>query len=97
MCKRCSREGAHYTRKNGTKVSPCVACSTEKAAARAAAKVFDDAHREKRRKAYQRYNGSDKGKARLARHRNRPPEATPDEAEEPGPASRASMMMEGFA
>jgi len=68
ICKRCGFEREHYTRKRGTqKVSPCVMCSRETAATRAAAKADDPVWRERRRQQYERYNRSPKGLARSNR------------------------------
>lgn len=68
-CKRCGFERDHYTRKNGTKVSPCVMCSRQLAAERAAKQAEDPEAIEARRVVYRRYNSSDKGRARMHRHR----------------------------
>jgi hypothetical protein len=68
-CKRCSFEREHYTRADGTKVSPCVMCSRELAAKREEAKAADPDHAAKRREVYRRYNNSEKGRARLHKHR----------------------------
>lgn len=71
VCNRCEKEGEHYTRKDGSKVSPCVACSKALAAERAAKHVDDPNAVVARREAYRRYNASAKGKARLARRKRR--------------------------
>lgn len=72
ICTRCDNERAHYTRADGTKVSPCVACSRKLAKARAAKDAADPARVEARRAAYRRYNASEKGKARLKRRSQHP-------------------------
>ena len=69
-CKRCGQQREHYTRKDGTRVSPCVTCSSELATERARAKAADPAFVERRRAQYARYNASKKGVARLKRSRS---------------------------
>ena len=91
-CKRCGVEGEHYTRKNGTKVSPCVACAIAATKARAAENAEDQDYVDKRREQYRRYNESEKGRARLAKHRNKPE----SDGEEPEPAGRNVVAMAGF-
>ena len=100
-CKRCGQRREHYTRKNKTRVSPCVTCSTELATERAQAKATDPAFVEKRRAQYARYNASKKGMARLKRSRSgigRVPEQ--DELSESEPAEDGKgaedLSMKGF-
>lgn len=69
VCNRCEIEGEHYTREDGSKVNPCVACAKGLAAKRAAKLVDDPDAAAARREAYRRYNESAKGRARLARRK----------------------------
>ena len=69
LCKRCDVEGKHYTRSSGMRVSPCCACIR----ARQQARALDETAAARSREAYRRYNASEKGQERLARHRARPP------------------------
>ena len=81
ICKRCGFEREHYTRKTGTqKVSPCVMCSREQAATRAAAKADDPAWVERRKAQYERYNRSKKGLERTKRSRRPDTPPTPRDA-----------------
>ena len=92
-CKRCGNEGDHYTRSNGSKVSPCVVCSKSAAKAAVTAKADNPDYIDKRRAQYKRYNDSTKGKARLTRSKRHPRSEGDDESEAAG---RAALMMSGF-
>lgn len=69
VCTRCGFERLHYTRSDGSTVRPCMVCSRQLARERTKARRDDQDYRATRRQQWTKYNGSEKGRARLRRYR----------------------------